>query len=175
MWKLFALFRDPTRCLKAGDAARDRRDFGMAAKYYRRYLWRRPNDGPLWVQYGHALKEIGRRAEASDAYQRACSLMPFDAELRLQIGHLNKISGQLRAAIASYRHALELDPTLRAAQQELDRLQSVGDRDLIEAWRKKVDIALSDAARNIVTLEQRIASLEAKQLAEDIANEPPAI
>ena len=163
MWKLLASIGIPGRFLIAGNAARDRRDFREAARHYRSYLWRQPQDGVHWVQYGHSLKETGHYAEASEAYFRAQALMPLDADLQLQIGHLNKITGQIRAAIASYRRALELDPTLHPAREELDRLQSVTEQQFAQDWKLSVDVALNDSTMRIKALQERVAELEANQ------------
>jgi len=152
---------DPGLLLTAGNKARDKRAWSDAARNYQAYLLRRPDDAAIWVQYGHSLKEAGRFQDASDAYHRGLNLMPLDADLHLQIGHLNKVAGQPRAAIASFRRALELDPGLKAAQDELDQLQSVSETRLSLDWRVDVDHRLNDALVRIKLLEQRIREMEA--------------
>ncbi len=70
------------------DAARDRRDWSAAARHYRRSLDLDPTRAAIWVQYGHALKESGRRLEAEAAYRQATTLAPDDADAALQLGHV---------------------------------------------------------------------------------------
>ena len=45
--------------ISRADRARDQRDWVSAARYYRRALDQEPINPPIWVQYGHALKESG--------------------------------------------------------------------------------------------------------------------
>src|SRR5437867_9090845 len=40
---------------------------------------------PIWVQYGHALKESGRPREAEAAYRTAIAYDPVNADARLQL------------------------------------------------------------------------------------------
>ena len=46
------------------DRARETGDWAVAARLYRTALDRYPRNAPIWVQYGHALKESGEPAEA---------------------------------------------------------------------------------------------------------------
>ena len=41
------------------DRARDAGQWNLAARYYRQALDRNPRNPPIWVQYGHALKNPG--------------------------------------------------------------------------------------------------------------------
>src|SRR5581483_11678709 len=59
-----------------GDRARDAGDWHAAARHYRTALERNPARAPIWVQYGHALKESGFLAQAEAAYLRALVLHP---------------------------------------------------------------------------------------------------
>src|SRR4051812_37293693 len=54
--------------LSAADAARDARRWSDAAKGYRAVLECDPKSAPIWVQYGHMLKEAGQRDQARVAY-----------------------------------------------------------------------------------------------------------
>lgn len=42
-----------------------------AARCYRKALKHNPDLAPIWVQYGHALKESGSILEAEAAYRRS--------------------------------------------------------------------------------------------------------
>lgn len=75
----------------AGNAARNNRDWSRAVDGYREYLTRVPNDAPLWVQYGHALKESGAFVEAEAAYRKATALNPADTDGLLHLAHLLKM------------------------------------------------------------------------------------
>jgi tetratricopeptide (TPR) repeat protein len=54
------------------------------------------------VQYGHALKELGRPAEALYAYEMAMALEPQDAETLLHLAHLRSASGDISGALAAF-------------------------------------------------------------------------
>jgi tetratricopeptide (TPR) repeat protein len=107
------------RAVVRGDRARDVRDWDTAAHHYKKALHHQPNNTPIWVQYGHALKESGKKTEAETAYQRSIELDPNVADTHLQLGHVLKIQGKLGAAAAAYLRARALDPSLRDATTEL--------------------------------------------------------
>jgi len=102
-----------------GDRARDKGDWHTAAEHYRQALTRNPDNPPIWVQYGHALKETGRRLEAEAAYRRAVEGDPASADAHLQLGHVLKLQGRGEAAEAAYLRAISLDPSLADARREL--------------------------------------------------------
>jgi hypothetical protein len=106
------------------DRARDKGQWKLAARHYRKALNRNPRNPPIWVQYGHALKGTGRMSEAERAYREAIALDPNAADPHLQLGHALKLQFRRNEAAASYRRALELDPTLLAASRELRALGS---------------------------------------------------
>ena len=85
------------------DRARDERRWAAAAAGYRRWLRQRPDDGPVWVQLGHMLRESEDFAGAGGAYRRAAEIMPEDADLLLFRGHLERHLGNADAALELYR------------------------------------------------------------------------
>ena len=107
------------------DRARDARQWERAAQLYRKALERNRRNPPIWVQYGHALKESGERrdpdklAQAETAYRRALSLDPGAADTYLQLGHVLKLQCRIEEARAVYLRALALDPSLDSASSEL--------------------------------------------------------
>jgi len=105
--------------LTAADALRDRKEWVEAAVAYAAYLRLRPDDWPIWVQYGHCMKESGDVKAALLLYQEAQRLQPEDADLHLQIGHALKLLGRIEEAYQEYAHALTLDPENAAARAEL--------------------------------------------------------
>jgi tetratricopeptide (TPR) repeat protein len=90
-----------------------------AAEYYRKALDHKPDNPPIWVQYGHALKESGNLGEAEDAYRKSLELDADVADTHLQLGHVLKIQGRKIEARAAYLRALALDPELDHASFEL--------------------------------------------------------
>ena len=67
--------------IAVADGARDAKQWDIAARHYRKALDRNPRNWPIWVQYGHALKEFSRHAEAEAAYRQALAYNPRAAEL----------------------------------------------------------------------------------------------
>ena len=105
--------------LSRADHARDTRQWDLAVQLYRDALDCNPDIAPIWVQYGHALKEAGdlrdpdKLLEAELAYGRAITLAPDVADHHLQLGHALKLQGKPQDAQAAYPHAYELDPDLK--------------------------------------------------------------
>jgi glycosyltransferase involved in cell wall biosynthesis len=108
--------------ISRADRARDARDWVTAARYYRKALDQNPDNPPIWVQYGHALKESGSLSEAEDAYRESLELDGDVADTHLQLGHALKIQGRKIEASAAYLRALALDPGLDHASAELKAL-----------------------------------------------------
>jgi glycosyltransferase involved in cell wall biosynthesis len=110
------------------DRARDAGQWDRAAQLYRNALNRNPRNVPIWVQYGHALKESGERrdpdklAKAEAAYRKALSLDPSVADPHLQLGHVLKLQGKTSEAEAAYLRAFALDPSMSYPEQELSGL-----------------------------------------------------
>ena len=104
-----------------GDAARDRKDWLAAEHEYAAHLAKVPGDQPIWVQYGHCLKEQGKRVEAEAAYRRAIELAPEDADAHLQLGHVLKLLDRNEDAQAAYLASVGLKPS-KAALEEVQSL-----------------------------------------------------
>jgi tetratricopeptide (TPR) repeat protein len=115
--------------LSLADRARDARQWELAARLYREALDRDPQNQPIWMQYGHALKEWGdlrdpdKLAQAELAYRRALSFDWRVADSHLQLGHVLKLEGRKDEAVAAYLRAFALDPSLADA---LDELRGLG-------------------------------------------------
>ncbi len=107
------------RLARRAEAARDGRQFGIAAMLYEEALRLNPDNARMRVQCGHMRKEAGDLAGAEEQYVRAAQDLPRDADLALQIGHLHKVAGRPEQAAESYRRALELMPGWREAEREL--------------------------------------------------------
>ena len=107
------------RLARRAEAARDGRQFGVAAMLYEEALRLNPDNARMRVQCGHMLKEAGDLTGAEEQYVRAAQDLPRDADLALQIGHLHKVAGRAAQAKASYARALELSPGWREAEREL--------------------------------------------------------
>ena len=107
------------RLIARADAARDARQFGVAAALYQEALRFNPDNPRIRIQCGHMLKESGDLAGAGDQYERAALHLPNDADLALQMGHLYKVAGRPELAEAAYLRALQLQPGWREAEREL--------------------------------------------------------
>src|SRR5262249_25750620 len=101
----------------SADRARDARQWELATQLYREALDRDPRDPPIWVQYGHALKESGelrdvdKLAQAERAYRKALSLGRSAADTYLQLGQILKLQRKTEEAQAAYLRAFALDPS----------------------------------------------------------------
>ena len=111
-----------SRFVSRADRARDSRDWVSATRFYQKALDQNPDNAPIWVQYGHALKESGKLQEAEAAYRRSLELDPDVADTHLQLGHVLKIQGRKIEASTAYFRALVLDPGMDHASFELRNL-----------------------------------------------------
>jgi tetratricopeptide (TPR) repeat protein len=121
----FSLTRRKPGVIVLADRARDAQQWELAGQLYRKALNRDPHNAPIWVQYGHALKESGELrnpdtlARAEAAYRRAMLLSPSVADTHLQLGHVLKLKGNTEAAQAAYMRAFALDPETPHPADEL--------------------------------------------------------
>ena len=106
----------------------DARRWVEAADLYRAALEENPKAAPIWVQYGHALKESGSAAEAEAAYRASIGLAPQNPDSYVQLGHALKLQDRRAEAAAAYLRALALDPALDHALIELYRFGWSPDR-----------------------------------------------
>src|SRR5882762_1501113 len=91
------------------DRARDARQWEAAVQHYRTALARNPHNPPIWVQYGHALKEGGSYGAAEAAYRHAIAGEPAVADTHLQLGLVLKLQGRTEEAKTAYLRALSID------------------------------------------------------------------
>lgn len=103
----------------AGDQARDRREWTLAADAYRQALVHRPGDVGIAIQRGHMLKEAGRLDEAEAAYGAAGEAAPLDADPWLHRAHVLKALGRGEEAVTAFVEALKRDPRALGARDEL--------------------------------------------------------
>src|ERR1700738_2702451 len=107
--------RAKPRVITLADRARDACQWKRAAGYYREALRRNPKNPPIWVQYGHVLKESGHLVDAEKAYRMAIAYDRCIADSYLQLGHVLKLQGKRDDARAAYLRAAALDPSLVGA------------------------------------------------------------
>ena len=127
----------PLNALAEADAARDRRDWANAAFYYQEALEKDPTRVDLFVQLGHAYKELGDFEAALGAYRQFLSKKPHDADIHLQLGHLHNRMDDPESALEWYGRASALAPNDPEIARHVDaaglRLSRVG----IERRRQK--------------------------------------
>src|SRR5262245_8420767 len=90
------------------DQARDQRQWERAARYYQKALRRNSQNSPIWVQYGHVLKELGDLVKAECAYRAALACNPHTADSHVQLGHVLKLQGRKEEARTAYLRAAVL-------------------------------------------------------------------
>lgn len=118
----FGRKREKPSVITLADQARDQRRWERAAGYYRVALQRTPQNPPIWVQYGHVLKESGHWTEAEKAYRRSIAYDPGSADAHLQLGHILKIQGKKEEARSAYLRAVALAPSLNGTAFEFSEL-----------------------------------------------------
>jgi lipopolysaccharide biosynthesis protein len=122
------LMRRKLSAISLADRARDAGQWRLAIQFYRQALDQDPDNPPIWVQYGHALKEAGqlrdpdKLSQAELAYRKALALHPGAADSYLQLGHVLKLQGRKEEAEAAYLHAAVLDGSAAEPLRELNAL-----------------------------------------------------
>jgi hypothetical protein len=120
--------REPCVIIARADHARDAGQWELAAQLYREALDQNPRNPPIWVQYGHAVKESGglrapdKLSQAEAAYRKALSLDQDAADTHLHLGHVLKLQGRTHEAEASYLRVVARDPSMSDAMRELSEL-----------------------------------------------------
>lgn len=104
------------------DAARDARDWPKARDAYERFLEAHSQRHDIWVQLGHARKEMGDLVGAEQAYRQSIALNDAIADTHLQLGHVLKLLKRQDDAIDAYVRASELDSKMTSARRELRAL-----------------------------------------------------
>lgn len=115
----------PLLLIAKGDLARRARNWLQAVDLYRRGLDLAPQNAPIWVQYGHALKELGRLSESETAYRRAIALEPL-GDTHLHLGHNLRMQGRRSDATDAYLSALSLEPSLSASRRAIEEIVAEG-------------------------------------------------
>src|SRR5690242_9588367 len=118
---IFGQKRAKPSVITLADQARDQGQWERAADYYRQALRRRPQNPPIWVQYGHVQKEAGHWTEAESAYRTAIAYDPGSADAHLQLGHVLKILGKKEEARSAYLRAVALAPSLNGTSFEFSQ------------------------------------------------------
>lgn len=106
------------RCIDAGDRARQAENWEQAAFHYRRAVTIQPRRRSIWIQLGHAEKEIGRSQAALEAYARAGMLPGGDGEAAFHHGLQAKAMGLYATAKGSFARAIHENPDHSDARGE---------------------------------------------------------
>lgn len=125
-----------------------------------------PRDPVAWFVQGRALGELGRLAEAIDAYRQNLRIAPDDVLARNNLGNAYRDSGRTRDAMQAYRAAVEIDPAYVPAWHNLGLAfyQSRGQAGVIQALQQlqAIDPALAEVWRALaieysITRDERVA------------------
>jgi Flp pilus assembly protein TadD len=109
-------------------------------------LWTRavalgPPSAVQQMNYGNALSEAGRTAEAEQCFERVAALRPADPPLLWNLATIRNQRGDTEAAITLLEQALRMDPQYAAAHGLLGSvLQDAG---RIEEARRHLQLAIS--------------------------------
>ena len=124
VWRIIVHAHIEAITMERADAARDARDYRLAAELYAAILKGLPNNAAVHVQAGHMYKEAGELSQAQNHYLAARRLTPDDADLHLQIGHFYKVCGRITDAANAYEEAARLCPGWELPAAELADLRA---------------------------------------------------
>src|SRR5438132_679457 len=176
------LSSQPTIITRA-DRARAAGEWQLAAGLYRVALDRTPHNPPIWIQYGHALKECGKeglitRADraksarhwllAARLYRKALDRNPNNPPIWVQYGHALKEAGMAEAERA-YRAALSYASGVADTHLQLGHvLKLQGKTEEAEAAYLRalaLDVSLAAAAHELAGLGWTQEHLSAMEIA----------
>ncbi|MGX1692638.1 glycosyltransferase [Brevundimonas naejangsanensis] len=106
--------------LSSGNKSRDLKDWRKAVSYYAQHLVENPTDWPIWVQHGHALKEIDELEKASQSYSVAIQLSS-DHDPILHQAFLLKRMGREDESIAEFKKLID-SPLMDVAAAQIREL-----------------------------------------------------
>ncbi|UCH62006.1 MAG: tetratricopeptide repeat protein [Fidelibacterota bacterium] len=78
--------------------------------YWQNMAEANPDQIGLWINLGNTLHELGRNADAVNAYNVAISLDPIDMDVRNNLANLCIMAGDTVSAMSHYLTILDLDP-----------------------------------------------------------------
>jgi tetratricopeptide (TPR) repeat protein len=110
------------RLVDRADAANAAKQWLQAETDYAAALRIDPAQAPIWVQYGHVLKEQGHAARAEQAYRKAIEDDGRANETHLHLGHLLLSQNRREEAIAAFRRSHVLDPASPHSRAALEAL-----------------------------------------------------
>lgn len=113
-----------SRLVSVGDSANRRRDWPEASRHYAEALRLAPDLGPIWVQYGHSLKERGLLPAAENAYRRAVLIDGNVLDHHLQLAHALKMQGRHDEAMESFLRCVQIDEGHPEARHEIQQREA---------------------------------------------------
>nr|HEX4317116.1 tetratricopeptide repeat protein [Kofleriaceae bacterium] len=110
-----------------------------ADAYFKQFLGLDPSNGQLWMEYGDAMLQAGKRDVALDAYGHAERLYAGDPTRRIDAvnrrGQALEAMGKDDEAVAEYRRAIKLAPKGYYIETELTNR-------IIDIYRRKQQLAV---------------------------------
>ncbi|TCU51469.1 tetratricopeptide repeat protein [Novosphingobium sp. PhB57] len=99
---------------RIGNQCRDARDWAGASDAYTQHLEVYNIDQAIWVQLGHAKKELGLLEDAARAYQTAVDLDDRDIDANIHLADVLRRLGDGEAALAVYERVNNIAPNSEA-------------------------------------------------------------
>lgn len=124
-----------------------------------------PGDAGLTLRHARLLRQLGRAADAREAFEAALPLAPEDALLRVQLGELLRDMGRPAEAAARLREAVALDPRSASYWNALGMVLGGASEwnDALEAFETAVEL---DGNNAIYTYNLALVLLRSGQRAE---------
>lgn len=111
-----------------GDTLRLQQDYTGALEHYRRALQLHPAGAMAHVNMGVTYRQMGRDAEAEDAYRQAILLGNDPTAMAYahnNLGNLHMAKSMYRLAAGEYERALELKPDYQTARDNLQKARAM--------------------------------------------------
>jgi spermidine synthase len=97
---------------------------GFQLERIRKHLSTHPTDGPAYHSMALALKQVGKRQEAIEAFLKAVSLNPYDFHAYNNLGITYLEDGDLKASESAFRSAIQDNPAYAKAYFNLAEIRA---------------------------------------------------
>jgi tetratricopeptide (TPR) repeat protein len=103
-------WRHSKRLIAMAEQASAASKWEIAARYYCEAIQYAPRKAALWVQFGNALKEVGKLKASEHAYRRSLQCKESSSDAHLRLGQVLALQNRANEAAESYLDSLRLAP-----------------------------------------------------------------
>ncbi len=136
------IIEKPQQLNDLGNSHAQKQEWQQAIACYQKAISQDPNFAGAYRNMARALRQVGKRQEAVECWNRALTLEPTwgKGKDHLRLGDIFLKQGQTEKAITCYRRSLQVEPDFAAGYVQLGHLlsQQGNTQEAIACWRQGV-------------------------------------